>query len=60
MNRRIVLEKGVHVFGTIDKFAEWMNTFSKIFNCKPIKLWEENRLQELYDELGKIEYGTIA
>jgi hypothetical protein len=37
-----------------------MNTFCKALGCKPIKLWEEERLQELYDELGKIEHGIIG
>jgi hypothetical protein len=50
-----LIKKGKQVFGDIQKFNSWLNTECVSLNCKPIYLYEKDKLKEIFDELIKIE-----
>jgi len=50
-----LIKKGKQVFGDIQKFNRWLNTECESLNCKPIYLYEKDKLKEIFDELIKIE-----
>jgi len=53
--KSVVIKKGKEVFGGINQFNLWLNTENEKLGCKPITLYEKNKLKDLYDELLTIK-----
>lgn len=58
----LLYKKGTDVFGTADKFNNWLTTQNvAIGNIKPKDLFDSSfGINLLKDELGRIEYGILA
>lgn len=61
ISKSVVLKKGKEVFGDSFKFNLWLNSEIITLGCKPITLWEtKTGLQQIYDELNRIEHGIFC
>jgi hypothetical protein len=50
-----LIKKGKEVFGDMSKFNIWLNTESVTLECKPMTMYEKEKLNKIYDELVKID-----
>ena len=57
-----VVDRGVHVFGSKEKFIEWMNARSPaLADLRPFDLLASRfGTDMILDELGRIEHGVFA
>ena len=50
-------KKGKEIFGSREKFNNWLSTYNYFLNCKPISLIHSKEgLQIIYDELNRIKH----
>lgn len=55
ITKPMLVQKGKKVFGDMKSFNNWLNSDHIPFGCKPISLYDNDRIKELYDELIRIE-----
>lgn len=54
-------DKGCETFGSPFTFATWMQTYSPVFEAKPVDLIvTEEGIQEIINELCRIKHGIFA
>lgn len=57
----LLYNTGVEVFGSADKFNNWLETENLVLNCKPKTLLDSTfGIGLLRDELTRIEHGILA
>lgn len=60
MDKKTLFKKGTEVFGSFYKFTSWLEIDNQYLGCKPIELYKDEKYQEIYDEILRIEHGNLA